>query len=30
MLVTGGIPPARIAIEMGGESDVVVVYEAGA
>ena len=29
MLVNGGIPPARIAIEMGGESDVVVVYEAG-
>jgi outer membrane protein OmpA-like peptidoglycan-associated protein len=30
MLVNGGIPAARIAIEMGGESDVVVVYEAGA
>ena len=30
MLVNAGIPPGRIAIEMGGESDVVVVYEAGA
>ncbi len=30
MLVNGGIPPARIAIEMGGDSDVVVVYEADA
>jgi outer membrane protein OmpA-like peptidoglycan-associated protein len=29
LLVTAGLPPARIAIEMGGESDVVVVYEAG-
>jgi outer membrane protein OmpA-like peptidoglycan-associated protein len=28
-LVGGGLPPTRIAIEMGGESDVVVVYEAG-
>lgn len=28
-LVTAGLPPARIAIEMGGESEVVVVYETG-
>jgi outer membrane protein OmpA-like peptidoglycan-associated protein len=29
-LVEGGVLPTRIAIEMGGESDVVVVYESGA
>lgn len=30
LLVSGGFPPDRIAIEMGGEQDAVVVYEAKA
>jgi len=30
LLASGGVPPARIAIEMGGERDAVVVYEADA
>ena len=30
LLVSGGFPPDRIAIEMGGEQDAVVVYEAEA